>query len=39
MEGFSIPEVAEKLGRNKSTLYRLFSNNGVVYGETKFQYI
>ena len=39
VEGYSIPEVARKIGRNKSTLYRLFRNNGISYKESKFQYI
>jgi len=38
-EGYSIPQVAEKLGRSKSTLYRLFQNNGVQYNQPLFQYI
>lgn len=38
-EGYSIPEIAEKLGRSKSTLYRLFQNNGVKYNQPLFQYI
>lgn len=39
VEGYSIPEIAEKLGRNKSTLYRLFQNNWISYKERRFQYI
>lgn len=39
VEGYSIPEVAKKLGRSKSTLYRLFQNNGIPYKETRYQYI
>ena len=38
-EGYSIPRIAEKLGRSKSTLYRLFGNNGVDYKQKKRQYI
>lgn len=38
-EGYSIPKIAGKLGRNKTTLYRLFRNNGVAYCETKLQYV
>lgn len=39
LEGYSIPKIAEKLGRSKSTLYRLFKNNGIPYKERKFQYV
>jgi len=39
VEGYSIPEVAKKLGRSKSTLYRLFQKNGISYKETIYQYI
>ncbi|MBP9779435.1 IS30 family transposase [Candidatus Gracilibacteria bacterium] len=39
VEGYSIPKIAEKLGRSKSTLYRLLQNNGIEYKEKKFQYI
>ena len=38
VEGYSIPEIATKLSRSKSTLYRLFQNNGIEYKERKFQY-
>lgn len=39
VEGYSIPKIAERLWRNKSTLYRLFRNNGIEYKQKKFQYI
>ncbi len=39
VEGYSIPKIAEKLGRSKSTLYRLFQNNGVEYKQKRLQYI
>jgi transposase, IS30 family len=39
VEGYSIPKIAEKLGRSKSTLYRLFQKNGVKYNQPLFQYI
>lgn len=39
VEGLSIPEVARKVWRNKSTLYRLFQNNGIPYNETRYRYI
>jgi len=39
VEGYSIPKIAEKLGRSKSTLYRLFRNNGIDYKQRRFQYI
>lgn len=39
VEGYSIPKIAEKLGRSKSTLYRLFQNNGIPYKERKVQYV
>ncbi len=39
VEGYSIPKIAEKLGRSKSTLYRLFQNNWISYKERKLQYI
>jgi IS30 family transposase len=39
VEGYSIPKIAEKLGRSKSTLYRLFQNNGIEYKQRRFQYI
>lgn len=39
VEGYSIPEIAEKLGRSKSTLYRLFRKNGVKYNQPLFHYI
>lgn len=39
VEGYSIPHIAEKLGRNKSTLYRLFQNNGIEYKQKRLQYI
>ena len=38
-EGYSIPKIAEKLGRSKSTLYRLFQKNDVKYNQPLFQYI
>lgn len=38
-EGYSIPKVAEKIGRQKSTLYRLFSKNNVPYGVIRWQYV
>lgn len=38
-EGYSIPKVAEKIGRQKSTLYRLFQTNNVPYGVTRWQYV
>lgn len=39
VEGYSILEIAEKLWRNKSTVYRLFQNNGIDYKQRKFQYV
>lgn len=39
VEGYSIPEIATKLSRSKSTLYRLFQNNGIEYKSRRFQYI
>ena len=39
VEGYSIPEIAEKLCRNKSTVYRLFQNNGIDYKQRRFQYV
>lgn len=39
VEGYSIPQIAEKLWRSKSTLYRLFQKNGVKYNQPLFQYI
>jgi len=38
-EGYSIPEVAEKVGRNKTTLYRLFQKHGVEYNKVKHRYV
>jgi len=37
-EWFSIPEVALKVWRNKTTLYRLLSNNWVEYNKVKYRY-
>lgn len=37
-EWFSIPQVAEKVGRHKTTLYRLLSNNWVEYNKVKYRY-
>ncbi|EKE27618.1 MAG: IS30 family transposase [uncultured bacterium (gcode 4)] len=39
MEWLSIPEVADRIWRNKSTLYRLFVNNWIRYNEKKFIYV
>lgn len=39
VEGYSIPKIAEKIWRSKSTLYRLFQNNGIDYQKKRFQYI
>lgn len=39
VEGYSIPQIAIKLSRSKSTLYRLFQNNWISYKEAKLQYI
>jgi len=38
-EWYSIPKVAEKIGRNKTTIYRLLKNNWILYNETKYKYI
>lgn len=38
-EWFSIPKVAEKIWRNKTTIYRLLSNNWIKYNEIKYRYI
>jgi predicted transcriptional regulator len=38
-EWYSIPKAAEALNRNKTTIYRLFKNNGVLYNQTKYRYI
>jgi len=35
----SIPNTAKKMWRNKSTIYRLLSNNWVKYNEPKFRHI
>ncbi|MCP4523294.1 MAG: IS30 family transposase [Candidatus Gracilibacteria bacterium] len=37
-EGSSIPKTALKVGRNKTTIYRLLGNNDVKYNETKYRY-
>lgn len=34
----SIPDVAQKVWRNKSTIYRLLRNNGIKYNEIKYRY-
>lgn len=34
----SIPETAKKVGRHKTTIYRLLSNNGIKYNEVKYRY-
>lgn len=39
VEGYSIPQIALRLGRSKSTLYRLFQKNGVSYGERRYRYV
>lgn len=39
VEGYSVPQIATKLSRSKSTLYRLFKNNGIEYKQRRFQYI
>ena len=39
MEWLSIPLVANRLWRSKSTLYRLFKMNWVLYSEKRFKYI
>lgn len=38
-EWYSIPKVAEKIWRNKTTIYRLLSNNWVKYNEIKYRYV
>ncbi len=38
-EEYSIPQIAEKLWRNKTTIYRLFQTNGVLYNQPKWKYI
>lgn len=38
-EGYSVPKCAKLLGYHKSTLYRLFQANGIVYKGRKYQYI
>lgn len=37
-EWYSIPKVAEKLWRNKTTIYRLLINNWIKYNEIKYRY-
>lgn len=37
-EWYSIPSVAKKVWRNKSTIYRLLRNNWVKYNQTKYRY-
>jgi len=37
-EWYSVPQTAVKIWRNKSTIYRLLSNNGVKYNEIKYRY-
>lgn len=38
-EGYSIPRAAQVLWRNKTTIYRLFQTNGVLYNQPKWKYI
>jgi IS30 family transposase len=38
-EWYSIPKVAERIWRNKTTIYRLLRNNWVKYNEIKYRYI
>lgn len=38
-EGYSIPKIARVLWRNKTTIYRLFQTNWVLYGQPKWKYI
>lgn len=39
VEWYSVPYIADKIWRNKSTLYRLFQSNGVEYKERRLLYI
>lgn len=39
LEWYSIPFIAQKIGRSKSTLYRLFRNNGIPYALPRFRYL
>lgn len=38
-EWYSIPKIAEKVWRHKTTIYRLLKNNWIAYNETKYKYI
>lgn len=38
-EWYSVPKVAEKVWRNKTTIYRLLSNNWIKYNEIKYRSI
>jgi len=38
-EGYSIPQAAKVLWRDKTTIYRLFQTNGVLYNQSKWKYI
>lgn len=38
-EWYSIPKAALALWRNKTTIYRLFQNNCILYNQTKYKYI
>lgn len=38
-EWYSIPKAAIALGRNKTTIYRLFQTNNIAYNEDKWKYI
>lgn len=38
-EGYSIPKIANKIGRNKTTLYRLFAKNNIEYKAIKYRYV
>ena len=36
---YSIPEISIKIGRHKTTLYRLFQVNGINYKEKRYRYV
>lgn len=38
-EWYTIPKAATALWRNKTTIYRLFQNNWILYNQTKYKYI
>ncbi|MDR3151036.1 MAG: helix-turn-helix domain-containing protein [Candidatus Peribacteria bacterium] len=37
--GYSIPSIAKKINRHKSTLYRMLKNNGIEYKKSRYRYI